>query len=130
VEIISIDPSAEATGIIRWKDTEHAITTLALTATIGGAEAWLGLVLHSGFVGNILVERPAQGPGADPHTYEAFLRILRLCDERDQPTVVISPGEWKPVAKARKWRGLDVWGPHANDAYLMLRYWRFLQNGK
>lgn len=131
MEIISIDPSAEAVGIIRWKETPNALNILACTMPLEAAEHWLYWALaDQAFSGTVLIERPAMGPGADAGTIAAYLALETASKYLKKTTLSISPGEWKPIARSHSWRGLDVWGPHATDAYLMLRYWRYLQNGK
>lgn len=58
----------------------------------------------------------------NPAQLERVSQVIFLCDVRDVPVRLVSPGNWKPVAKAQGWKLSNV-TQHEQDAYCMIRHY-------
>jgi hypothetical protein len=126
MRILSIDPSEQNTGIVLWEDGEVLAANTKHEAREVGA-----FLMGLAAVDIILLERPANGPGANPRTWAVYEYIYALVRELflHIRLVLVSPGEWKPVTKTWDWRS-DLADVHQRDAHTMLRYWLWrTQNG-
>lgn len=54
-----------------------------------------------------------------------FATLRDVCSEVGSEMIFITPGLWKPIAKAQKWRVPRAKTPHEKDAYNILRYFFF-----
>ena len=125
MNIISLD-FGESTGMVRYSHPSNYLTD-SRTVTPNMAYEVVRMAAEMEVVETILVERfPRNTSELDPDTITAYENTLRLW--RVNPglgVVLISPGEWKPVAKARKWKNKELKSKHERDAYNMMRYWFF-----
>jgi hypothetical protein len=70
----------------------------------------------------VIIERPPKGLNV------SFFNEIKYW-AKDKEIVLISPGEWKPVAKKRKWRCPDKKDRHAHDAWKMMIFYEFKNCG-
>ena len=80
----------------------------------------------------IILERSPQTALDYYDNCNKIIQIAKYCNEmkaagRTIQVAVISPNEWKPVAKARGWKEETSLVSHEQDAINQLRYWAWKQ---
>jgi len=109
--IISVDPGNQ-TGFVIF-DTENA-SLCRFTLPLVEAYEFIGNIIYD----VMLIETmPLKDFGSDETLRSYYFYYIEKPNTRK-----ISPGNWKPLAKAQEW---DNKGntPHEKDAYNMLRFW-------
>ena len=115
MKILSIDPG-KTTGVCR-ADLDLKVICLC---SLGMKEA---LILLRSFRSIDLVIVEASPQKTDNAVQREFHhRIMDWAKGSGFPYLNITPGAWKPVAKARKWAHPEALDQHQEDAYNILRY--------
>lgn len=126
-----IDPGKN-TGLVKMATVETVDQPLVLAkATISVptlAYAWVDRLYLADIPTAFILEQPAiRKPGAKPVT-EMFgvwrEKISSWTQANDKTTLTIyGPGQWKPFAKANKWKRPKWWTQHETDAANLVRFY-------
>lgn len=132
MRIMTIDPG-DTTGIViaslsyasRDEDPETALVTIKQAWEVAGESVVPELdKLHS-FPNVVVVERsPILSTNAKQNAlFHQLLQFLSFFE--NTRIIVVSPGEWKPIAKAQRWSKTPPLhkSQHVQDAINILRYW-------
>ncbi len=119
MKIVAVDPG-ETTGIVVANWDEVNSPQLLSSSTVG--EAYAGSTTLGFGADLVLVEVP---PVVHAKPNIAFINVRDYLRTLSSTTKVMyfSPGNWKPIAKARNWKNLSLKTVHERDAYNILRYW-------
>ena len=112
----------EQTGVSKYDTVENSVVLQTITL-----EELSGLIQDKDFnPGLVIIERM---PNLSSVKYMiAISEIIKFCKKYDVKYELISPGQWKPLAKARRWKCLAASTDHESDSYLMLRYYSFTKH--
>lgn len=122
--IISIDPG-ESTGIVTWNPFSKVMTlvTVRLNEVIELIDHFEEkFVIVEGFP-----SKPDLSVGNLSHVHHLMTYLTVECEGNSK---MIFPSAWKPVASAMQWKCPFCSTPHTRDAYLMLRYFLYIDKGK
>lgn len=111
--ILSIDPGVNA-GCVAYNFEERRVihsNTLLMQNVIG--------MLRWQDPRHVIIEKPPQLIESSTLYLEYYYKILREYPKAHE----VSPGAWKPISKAQKWKFALGRTRHEKDAYNMMRYW-------
>ena len=118
MKIIVIDPG-EANGLVAWEVGESPMFLMESNSS----DMYDFLIENKADI--VVVEDSAQlGDAEQLIRVGLLLQWLRRNSECE--VVRITPGEWKPIAKARNWKVNSI-SKHTKDAYNILRYYLLSQ---
>lgn len=132
--IVGIDPGVNTGIVIAEKLSNNNYKVVYKTVYGANTPDILGLrdrvqklVADTVFV----VEAPPQFSTNSGTQYRYNVLIDQLHDLIHAPSNrlrVVSPGEWKPIAKAQRWARPVGWTRHEVDAYNLIRYYLYIEN--
>jgi hypothetical protein len=128
--LMGIDPG-KRTGMVVLAHTNDRFMLIARTTVTDFSMAlrWIERYYrkHWGTPCVIVVELPPQRKPGSEKTYPLFTRFMTVFKSWAETNpecevIAIGPGEWKPFAKANKWKRPKGYTIHEVDALNMLRY--------
>lgn len=123
MKILSIDPG-QSTGICIYDSTDEHIELDTLTP-LETEELLSDNTLRPDVI--IIETSPIHGA---VRQYVLVQRLCILAGSRCEKLVTVTPGLWKPLAKARNWANHCALDNHQRDAYFMLKWYMLTQQGK
>jgi hypothetical protein len=120
IRIIGIDPGY-STGIVMIEITNDDSRILTHTTIEGKSPIkYIIDLLYSFPTSKVIIERaPDFG---DPSQAVRVNKITTAIMEINRDIVFISPGEWKPIARASNWSYPTANSQHEKDAYCIAKY--------
>jgi hypothetical protein len=121
--IACIDPG-ENTGIVVFDLAKHQVI-LSSAVSIDECDKLLDCFSIDSL---ILEKKPAHDTWSDQLRSGYFL-LQKWARIKGIPIHLITPGIWKPIAKANSWKSKSCKTQHEKDCMNMLRYWILVTYG-
>ena len=121
--VVSIDPGLSTGFVVTTFYTSYYEINLSVVSSAEKLNHFLDLIFNRIYedIVFVLVERLPEIKENKLQSIE--FEILDFLRKRNKSFIRISPSEWKPIAKARKWKCNLAKSLHESDSFNMIRYY-------